>query len=114
MTYFSNSPGLQLYGSGPANFAWLAHLQGQPTPYNQLLFQPLLLVPELYFSLNFEVRVLKLEVHFSKNGAFIGRVRISKTKSIHKNFRVQRGKRPAAGEKVFGFANYFNEKCEEF
>ena len=34
-------------------------LPGQPVSYNQLLIQPLLLVPECYFAENVEARVLK-------------------------------------------------------
>ena len=34
-------------------------LPGQPSPYNQILIQPLLLVLEYYFAKNVEARVLK-------------------------------------------------------
>ena len=37
----------------------LSHLPGQPGPYNQLLIELLLLVPECCFLQNIEVRVLK-------------------------------------------------------
>ena len=36
-----------------------AFLNEQPTPYNQLLIQPLLLIPECYFVQNIEAMVLK-------------------------------------------------------
>ena len=35
----------------------VVYLPGHPTPYNQLLIQPLLLVPECCFAENFEARV---------------------------------------------------------
>ena len=39
-------------------------LPGQPVPYNQLLIQPLLLVPECYFAENVEAWVLKFKPIF--------------------------------------------------
>ena len=47
-------------------------LPWQPAPYNQLLIQPLLLVPECYFAQNVETSVLKLWSHFSQNAVSIG------------------------------------------
>ena len=37
----------------------VAFLPEQPPPFNQLLIQPLLLVPECYFAYNVEAKVLK-------------------------------------------------------
>ena len=48
-----------------------AFLPGHPAAYNQLLIQPLLLVPECYFAWNVDVRVLKFYTHFSQNAIFI-------------------------------------------
>ena len=43
-----------------------------PDPYNQLLINSLLLVPECYFAENVKVRVLKFYLHFFQNVVFIG------------------------------------------
>ena len=55
----------------------------------------------------------KSELLFCKRAIWF-RVGISKTKLIRKKFRGQRGKRPAVGKKLFGFANHFMKNAKSF